>query len=121
MPLELLHVINSLPSKGYIQMTPSEAAALLSARLAEYASDRRKDVARGAETPALAGVLVQKFGYGLADAFRLVFPDDRGSFGYPEVDAAVATVDPEWRSHQDTRWSARPAGLSLQSAGGATE
>ena len=39
--------------------------------LESYAKSRMNDVARGAETPELAGLLVQKYGYGLAKALQL--------------------------------------------------
>jgi hypothetical protein len=89
-------------------------ADAIKAKLADYAQARVKDVARGAETPQLAGVLVQKYGYGLIDAFHEMF-QCRADFAptYADVDAAVANIDPDWRSTQKARWAARPCGLSL--------
>lgn len=83
-------------------------------KLAEYAKSRKSDVARGAETPELAGVLVQKYGYGLVDAYHAIF-DKKHDFAptYADVDAAVASIDENWRATQAARWNARPCGLSL--------
>ena len=40
----------------------------LKQKIEEYAANRLKDVKRGAETAHLAGLIVQKYGYGMADA-----------------------------------------------------
>lgn len=75
----------------------------------EYAAARAKDVARGAETPALAGLLVQKFGLGAAELSRCL-----GKFRMADricmiVDEEVSKIDPDWRSHARERWNMRPA------------
>jgi hypothetical protein len=88
------------------------------AKLEEYARARQKDVARGAETPALAGLIVQKYGYGLVEAFQLIAErlHDGSRIGptYSDVDRAVAMVDPDWRENQQKRWAARPASLDAE-------
>jgi hypothetical protein len=81
-------------------------------KLAEYAKGRASDVARGAETPELAALLLQKYGYGLCDAFALCFPESQDRPSYGDVDAAVAVIDPEWQTSAKRRWAARPAGLA---------
>ena len=43
----------------------------------DYANGRAKDVARGAETPRLAALLVQKYGRGVVDAIATAFDDPR--------------------------------------------
>ncbi len=74
-------------------------------KLADYASARKSDVAKGLETKELAGVLVQKYGYGLCDAFAEVFRDEAGPAPtYTDVDKAVGSIDPNWRRTQKLRW-----------------
>ena len=81
------------------------------AELRRYAASRLKDVARGAETRALAGLLVEKYGYGLAKALNLA--QELG--GMPltdlgrEIEAVVREVDPEAVAHRAQRWDLRPA------------
>lgn len=87
----------------------------LLAELRRYAANRLKDVARGAETRELAGLLVEKYGYGLAKALAIV----REVAGEPgldlgrEIERVVLEVDPEAVEHRSRRWDAAPAGLSL--------
>ena len=80
-----------------------------------YAESRKKDVARGAETPELAALLVQKYGYGLADSASLAanLEDCPKPDLMKDVDQLVASIDPDWRTHQQRRFDARPAALAL--------
>lgn len=80
-----------------------------------YAASRKRDVERGAETPELAGLLVEKYGLGIAKSaaliaavFDTVAPEDLTK----EVDRWVVEIDPECRVHRAQRWEARPAGLT---------
>lgn len=86
--------------------------------LREYADGRKGDVARGAETPALAALLVEKYGYGLAKAASLLIDASDGYIKPPvvmdEVDALVAEIDPEWEAHRHLRWESHPADIKLQ-------
>ena len=81
--------------------------------LESYAKSRMNDVARGAETPELAGLLVQKYGYGLAKALQLAC--ELADFPAPslisEVDRYVANIDPLWRENQIRRFESRPASI----------
>lgn len=81
-------------------------------KLREYAFGRAQDVARGAETPHLAGLLVQKYGYGLCDACACLSLPPEESLSYQDVDQAVAQIDPDWQAHAKERWSFRPAQVS---------
>ena len=83
------------------------------ANLKSYAESRKKDVARGAETPELAGLLVQKYGYGLAQALDLAadLADHPAPGLMAEVDRLVAEIDPDWRANQVRRFEARPASI----------
>ncbi len=93
-------------------------AKLLIHDLREYAAGRKADVARGAETPALAALLLEKYGYGLAKAASLLRDASDGNIKpsevMAEVDALVAEIDPEWKAHRHLRWESRPADISLQ-------
>lgn len=89
------------------------------AEIERYATGRKSDVARGAETPALASLMVEKFGYGLMKAADLLgLPDS--SLLAAAVDRLVVEIDPQYRKHQQYRWDSRPAGLSIADADGTT-
>lgn len=85
------------------------------AQLESYAHSRKMNVARGAETAELAGLLTQKYGYGLAKALDLAA--ELGDHPAPtlmrDVDRLVAEIDLHWRTSFDLRIQARPAGLLL--------
>jgi len=76
-----------------------------------YAHSRKNDVARGAETPELAALLVEKYGHGMVKAAQLLDFDPGSLMG--EVDRLVAEIDPEVLANRKERWAARPAGLIL--------
>lgn len=75
-----------------------------------YASSRQSDVTRGAETPELAALLVDKFGEGMAKTLHIV---GISSDIQTTVDRLVREIDPDFDTHKATRWAARPAGLKL--------
>ena len=87
--------------------------------LASFAKTRQEAVQRGSETAELAGVLTQKYGYGLAKALQLAadLSDVPNPSLTKDVDRIVAEIDPHWRMTFDLRIQARPAGLSLTAAG----
>ncbi|KVV07444.1 hypothetical protein [Burkholderia ubonensis] len=80
-----------------------------------YAAGRRSDVAHGAETPALAGLMIEKFGYGLMKTAE-VLGLANSSLLTAAVDRLVHDVNPQHRKHQQYRWASRPAGLSITDA-----
>lgn len=81
-----------------------------------YASGRAKDVARGAETPRLAALLVQKYGRGVIDAVATIFDSPRAADPISEiVDDETAKIDPLWRDHDKERWAGRPADVVAHS------
>ncbi|PHV35989.1 hypothetical protein [Janthinobacterium sp. BJB304] len=84
-------------------------------KLYSYVEGRKNDVARGAETAELAALLVQKYGYGLADSANIAanFLDCPQPDLISDVDQLVASIDPDWRANQQRRFSARPASLAL--------
>jgi hypothetical protein len=90
------------------------------AEFERYAMDRKSDVARGAETPALASLMVEKFGYGLMKAADVLGLAD-SSLLTAAVDRLVAEIDPQHRKHQQYRWDSRPAGLSISDADGTNQ
>ena len=92
--------------------TPDLARDDVLLKLADYAERRKKDVERGAETPHLAGLLVQKYGYGLCDAFDEIFGSTVIGPTYADVDRAVAAIDPEWEANMNKRWTGRPAAIT---------
>jgi hypothetical protein len=76
-----------------------------------YADGRKSDVARGAETPALAALMVEKFGEGMATTLHLMGADN-GDF-MRELDRLVREIDPQYPKHRQYRFDARPAGLAI--------
>lgn len=106
--------------------TPEEIAAerlasspigRLVAELRQYADGRKSDVRLGAETPALASLMVEKFGYGLNKAASALGVADSALLT-AEVDRLVMEIDPEHRQHQQARWDSRPAALSVTNPDG---
>jgi hypothetical protein len=80
------------------------------AEIDAYAAGRKSDVARGAETPALAALLVDKYGAGLAKALRIAGIDSQVQ---QATDRLAREIDPDFDLHRDARWNARPAGLAF--------
>jgi hypothetical protein len=100
-------------------MNPDMIVQRVLAELQDYTVARHRAVAAGRETPELAGLIVQHYGYGLVKATILALEDEEG--GMPAttgmlaaVDAAVASLDPHWRATQEQRWAARPARLAYE-------
>lgn len=86
------------------------AVELLAQQVKDYANGRAKDVARGAETPRLAALLVQKYGRGVIDAVATIFDSPRSADPISKVvDDETAKIDPLWREHDKERWAGRPA------------
>lgn len=89
------------------------------ADLESFAQTRESAVQRGSKTAELAGLLTQKYGYGLAKALQLAA--DLGDVPNPsliaDVDRCVAKIDPHWRTTFDLRIQARPAALLLAPPG----
>lgn len=86
------------------------AVKRLEQQVKDYAHARSKDVARGAETPRLAALLVQKYGRGVADAVAEIFGGPRAADLISKVvDDETAKIDPLWREHDRERWAGRPA------------
>lgn len=76
----------------------------------QYAAGRASDVARGAETPRLAALLLQKYGLGVVDAVAAIYDTPRAADPISKVvDEETAKIDPLWREHNRERWAARPA------------
>ncbi|AVT09667.1 hypothetical protein [Paracidovorax avenae] len=78
----------------------------------EYAAGKFSDVARGAETPRLAGLLMQKYGRGVVDAAAIIFGSPRAADPISAaVDEATSALDPEWRVHDLERWAGTPSDI----------
>ncbi|MFB9289525.1 hypothetical protein ACFFTM_14340 [Pseudoduganella plicata] len=101
-------------------MDATELHDRLLADLRRYAAGRRKDIDRGAETRELAGLLVEKYGYGLARALEIC--GDVAGLPMPnlfaETDKVVLEIDPNAVQNRARRWDARPAGLDLPAGNG---
>ncbi len=95
-------------------MDEQTAVALLTKKVREYAQARQQDVARGAERPRLAALLVQKYGLGIVDTVGLLFESPRAADPISKVvDEETAIIDPDWQENDRQRWAARPADLAL--------
>lgn len=80
-----------------------------------FAECRALDVVNGAETPALAGLQVQRYGAALARA-DLVISEQFSvpqTFLLVEVSRQVERIDPAYKRTQQYQWASRPAGLSF--------
>ncbi len=83
--------------------------------LQRYAGNRLNDVSRGAETPALAALMVEKFGEGLAKAAYFLEVESTGELDR-EIGRLVRQIDPQYPKHLQYRFEARPAGLAINGA-----
>jgi hypothetical protein len=95
-------------------MTNVEIEALIK-EIQRYARNRLSDVARGAETRALAALMVEKFGEGIAKAAHLLGAEATGELER-EIDRLVREIDPQYPTHLQYRFEARPAGLAINGA-----
>jgi hypothetical protein len=77
-----------------------------------YARNRTHDVTRGAETPALAALMVEKFGEGLVKAGH-VLGVERIDALKDEISRLVRVIDAQYPKHLQCRFEARPAGLAI--------
>lgn len=81
-------------------------------QIRDYANGRKADIARGAETPTLAALLLQKYGFGLADAVNIFYDNLRASDILIQVlDEETSKIDPQWREHNKERWTGQPADI----------
>ena len=95
-------------------MDEPAAVAILVEKVREYARGRQRDVARGAERPRLAALLVQKYGRGVADAIAAIYDSPRAADPISRVvDEETAIIDPDWKETDRQRWAARPADLAI--------
>ena len=83
--------------------------------LRAYATSRKADVSRGAESPELAALLVEKYGEGLVKTLHIAedLADAPSSRLRAEVDRLVLEIDPDAEENRKKRWASRPAGLSV--------
>lgn len=79
------------------------------------AQGRMSDVARSAETPALAAALFDKFGWGVSQAARAIGLDVRNL--QREIDTLARQIDPHFDEHRRARWAAKPAAFNFESLG----
>jgi hypothetical protein len=84
--------------------------------LKSYADGRKVSVSRNMETAALGGLLVEKFGYGLATAARITAEllDVPAPDLITQVERYVVEIDPQAKVSREKRRTARPAGISLK-------
>jgi hypothetical protein len=76
--------------------------------LEEYAQTRRNCVRDNQETPELAALLVEKYGYGLATAAKIL---ELKQNLYVKIDELVEGIDQVAKATRKKRWDSRPAGL----------
>ena len=74
-------------------------------KVKEYADGRSESVTRGAETPRLAALLLQKYGLGIADAIATIYDTPR--------DEETMKIDPQWKEHNKIRWTSKPADIAV--------
>jgi hypothetical protein len=87
------------------------STALLINEIRSYADGRKSDVARGAETPALAALLVEKYGEGMAKTLHLLGQDDGDLVRV--IDELVREIDLQYPKHRQYRFQGRPVALSI--------
>ncbi len=87
-------------------MDETFAIKMLVRQVEEYAASKIGDVARGSETPRLAGLLMQKYGRGIVDAVTMIYDNPRIADPISHaVDKSTSEIDPAWREHDRERWT----------------
>lgn len=80
----------------------------------DYAKSRANDVARGAETPRLAALLLQKYGRGVVDAVAVMLDNPRAADPIGNIlDEETSKIDPHFQEHDAERWAGRPADITI--------
>jgi hypothetical protein len=92
--------------------TMTDDVTALIEEIQRYARNRAQDVSRGAETPALAALMIEKFGEGLVKAGHLLGVE-RVDALKDEISRLVRVVDAQYPKHLQYRFEARPAGLAI--------
>jgi len=87
----------------------------ISAKIIKYAEDRLSNINRGAETPRLAALLVEKYVWGCYETLHLLeeiglkaISDEILKVG----DSICNSIDPEFNKNKKLRWASRPADIS---------
>jgi hypothetical protein len=101
------------PTPSTVEIDEALVVTQLVALLRDCAKSRQADVVRGAETPRLAALIVQKYGRGMAATVATLFDTPRAADPITQaLDDEVERLDPKWREHQRERWEARPADVT---------
>lgn len=82
----------------------------------EYADGRKSDIERGAETPRLAALMLEKFVYGMAKGFKQFEDGETIAIANDLIvlgDKLCLEIDPDYIRNRQARWDARPADLAL--------
>ncbi|ONG73305.1 hypothetical protein BKK44_08300 [Bacillus cereus] len=83
-------------------------------KVKEYADGRSESVSRGAETPRLAALLLQKYGLGIADAIATIYDTPRAADPIFQIlDEETMKIDPQWKEHNQVRWTSKPADIAV--------
>lgn len=91
----------------------------VAARLHEYSLQRQADIARGAQTPRLAAMLMQTYGLAMIDAAQDVFGQVHVRTELQRhLNEQTDSLDPSWRDSIQARLNLRPA--DIQQAGAAS-
>lgn len=89
----------------------------LIANFCDFAAKKKKNVADGLETPALAALQVEMYGNGLSEAACILSSLDSSQLMIG-VDHLVKDIDPEYAKHRQERWDSRLAGLMITKSDG---
>lgn len=108
--------LTSVPASPIEPTLTPEAVQFSTYRLAryilDYATGRASDVARGAETPHLAALLLQKYGLGIVAAADVTLGIQANITLRKILDKEVAQIDPQWQEHAKERWAHAPADVT---------
>ena len=99
----------------YKKSAMAKDLTVLTNEIRRYAESRTHDVSRGAETPALAALMVEKFGEGLVKAGYLLGLECSAELEH-EISRLIREIDPYYPTHLQYRFEARPAGLAIGGA-----
>lgn len=82
----------------------------------EYSNGRKSDIDRGAETPRLSALMLEKFVYGMAKGFKQFEDAETIAIANELIalgDKLCLEIDPDFIQNRKARWNARPADIAL--------
>lgn len=94
-------------------MNEHKAVERLRLSIQDFADGQAREVERNSESPHLAALLVQSYGYGIVHAIQVIYGEAAAQVVQSEVDHHVNNIDHQWLDHAHQRRRGHPADIIL--------